>query len=95
MTHQQIYDILRNKKINAKDKSIALQLKLFELNIKWSSDDTTVKENCGPYFFIHINSNTSLYFTHATKNRCINGYFEDSHMTEIDVDTVLKLKLDN
>lgn len=29
MTHQQIYDILRNKKINAKDKSIALQLKLF------------------------------------------------------------------
>lgn len=34
MTQQQIYNILCNKKINAKDKSIALQLKLFELNRK-------------------------------------------------------------
>ena len=54
MTQQQIYDILCNKKINTKDKSIALQLKLFELNIKWSSDDTTVKENCGPYFLYYV-----------------------------------------
>lgn len=93
MKTEQIKALLLNKKIDAKNKQVELQQKLFSLGLYFGDDnDSKIRPECGPYFYIHenINEHKELYFTWDNSH----SFFEEHHFTEMSVDEVLAITID-